>query len=104
MLVIETVFKIGTHINKQVTITETDEVFIEDKNQISGSRTIINDILLLWYNLRAILVYLECVCKVFQKYCVRFRLDKYDFLKDSIEYAIYGVTEDVNCPTQSNFI
>ena len=30
-------------------------------------------------------------------------MDKYDFLKDSIEYAIYGVTEDVNCPTQSKF-
>ena len=65
MLFIYTLRKIGYLINEQVTVTETGEVFIGDKNLISGSGKIIDDILLLWGNLRAILVYLECVCKVF---------------------------------------
>ena len=46
MLFIETLIKIGTLIIEQVTVTETDEFFIGDKNIISGSRTIIYDILL----------------------------------------------------------
>ena len=58
---IETLRKIGTLINEQVTAIETDEVFIGDKKLISGSRTIIYNILLLCINLRSILVYLECM-------------------------------------------
>ena len=46
MLFIETLRKIGTLINEQVKVTETDELFIGDKNLISVSRTILNDILL----------------------------------------------------------
>ena len=67
MLFIETLCKIVTLINKQVTVTETDELFIGDKEITSGIRTTINDILLLCSNLGSIMVYLECVCKVFQK-------------------------------------
>ena len=84
MLFIYTFRKIGTLINEQVTVIEIDEVFIEDKNPISGNRAIIDDILIFCSNLGAILVYLEFVCKFFQKYRVGFRLDKYDFLKESI--------------------
>ena len=54
-------------------------------------------------NLRAILFNFECVCKVFQKYCVVFWLDKCDFLKESIKYVGRDVTEDGNCPAQSKF-
>ena len=61
MIFIETLRKIGTLINEQVTVIETDEVFIGDKKLISGSRTIIYNILLLCINLRSILVYLECM-------------------------------------------
>ena len=58
MILRETLWKIGTLVNEQVTVTETYEFFIRDKNIISGRRTIINDILLLWSNLKAILVYI----------------------------------------------
>ena len=85
MLFIETLSKMVTLINEQVTVTEIDKVFIGDKNIISGIRTIIYDILLLCSNSRAILVYLECVWKVFQKYSVIFWLDKCDLLKERIE-------------------
>ena len=61
MLFIETLHKIETLINEQVTVTETDEVFTVDKKLILGSRTIIDDILLFHSKLRSILVYLECV-------------------------------------------
>ena len=37
MMFIDTIFKIVTLINKQVTVTETDEVFIADKKIISES-------------------------------------------------------------------
>ena len=47
MLFIYTLRKIGYLINEQVTVTETGEVFIGDKNLISGSGKIIDDILLL---------------------------------------------------------
>ena len=49
------------------------------------------------------MIYLECVCKVFQKYRVSFRLENFYFLKEGIEYVCHDVTEDVNCPAQSNF-
>ena len=47
MLFIETLRKIGNLINEQVKVTGTDEFFIGDKDIISGSRTIIYDILIL---------------------------------------------------------
>ena len=94
IIFIETLRKVGTLINEQVTVTDTDEVFIGYKKLISGSRTIIDDILLFYSNLGAILVYLECACKVFQKYHVSFRLDKCYFLKERIEYVGHDVAED----------
>ena len=72
IIFIETIRKIGTILNEQVKVMETDEVFIGDKRLIPGSRTTFDDILLLCINLQAILFYLEYVCKVFQKYRVRF--------------------------------
>ena len=46
MLFIETLRKIGILINEQVTVTETNEVYIRYKKTISGYRTIMDDILL----------------------------------------------------------
>ena len=66
ILFIETLRKIGTFVNEQVTVTETDEVFIGDKNIISGSRGTIDDILLLCTKLQSILVYFEYLCKLIQ--------------------------------------
>ena len=49
------------------------------------------------------MVNIECVCKVFQKYCVDFWLDKCEFLKSSIKYVGHDVTEYGNFPAQSKF-
>ena len=51
----------------------------------------------------AISIYLECICKVFRKYRVSFRLDKCDFLKPRVEYVGHDVTNDGNCPASSKF-
>ena len=50
ILFIENLRKIGTLINEKFTFTEKYEVFIVDEKIISGSRTIINDILLFFSN------------------------------------------------------
>ena len=66
MLFIEDLHKIGTLFSEQVTVMETDEFFIGDKNIISGSRGTIDDILLLCTKLQSILVYFEYLCKLIQ--------------------------------------
>ena len=50
-----------------------------------------------------IILYLECICIIFRKYRVRFRLDKCDFLKDQTEYVDHDITSDINFPAQSKF-
>ena len=48
-------------------------------------------------------MYLECICTVFRKFRVSFRLDKCDFLKPRVEYVGHDVTNDGKCPTFSKF-
>ena len=69
MVFIETLHKIETLVSEQVTVTEIYEVFIGDKNKISGIISIIDDILLFCSNLESILVYSECVYKSLKKVC-----------------------------------
>ena len=69
----------------------------------AGTKTIIDDILIWGVNLAAILIYLECVCQVFQKYRVSFRLDKCRFLMDRVEYVGHDLTSIGNCPASSKF-
>ena len=101
MLFIQLLHELKTIRNKPVVVTETDEIFIGTIKLVSGSRTIIGDILLFCINLDAILLCLECVWRVFQKYCVIIWLDKCDLLNDSIECVGHDVTDHVNCPAQS---
>jgi len=81
-----------------IRITDAIEIFLGEKKVVSGSRTIINDILLFCSNKARILIYLECVCKVFQKYCVSFRLDKCEFLKSGVEYVGVDLMRQGNTP------
>ena len=50
-----------------------------------------------------IIVYLECICTVFRKCRVSFRLDKRDFLKPRVEYVGNDVTSDGNCSASAKF-
>ena len=77
------------------------EVVIAGKNISSGTRVIIDEILLQCSNIDALFIYLECICKIFRKYRVSFRLDKCDFLKPRVEYVGHDVTNDGNYPASS---
>ena len=86
-----------------VSVTETDEIYLNKTKLVYGSSTINDDILPFCSNLHAILVYLECIYKVFLKYLVSFRLNKYDFLETWVEYVGHDFIKAGNCPAQSKF-
>ena len=87
---------INTLGNNADLVTEKDEIYLNKTNIVSFSRTIIDEIILFYRNLDSILIYLECVYKVFLKHRVRFRLNKCDFLKTRFEYVIHDVAKAVN--------
>ena len=86
-----------------IRVTDANEIFLGKKKIVSGSRTVIDDILLYCSNIKLILIYFECVCKVFQKYRVSFRLDKCEFLKSRVEYVGINLMRHGNTPAQSKF-
>ena len=79
------------------------EVFIGRKNIVTGTRIIIDDIVLWCSNVDALSIYFECICKIFRKYRVSFRLNKHNFLKPHVEYVGHDVTNDDNYPLSSKF-
>ena len=87
---------------KEVLVVD-DDIIIGGVKISARTKTIIDDILIWSSNLEAILIYLECVCKVFQKYRVSFRLDKCRFLMDRVEYVGHDLTSVGNCPAKSKF-
>ena len=50
----------------------------------------------LWY-------YFSCVARVFTKYRFSFKIGKYDFFKDRVEYIGHDLTANRNCPFRSKF-
>ena len=86
-----------------IIILENDEITVGGVTLFRGSRVIIDDILLWASNIAVIMLYFECVCEVFQKYRVSFRLDKCEFLKDRVEYVGHDLLSQGNCPAQSKF-
>ena len=97
-LFIEKLRELSSVGGKIVFISATMEIYIGNKTIVSGTKIIIDDILVC-----ALFVYLECICTVFRKYRVNFRLDKCDFLKLRVEYVGHDVTNDGNCPASSKF-
>ena len=53
---------------------------MDDVKLTSGIKSIIDDVFIWSNNVRDIVLYLECVCKIFQNYRVIIRLDKCWFL------------------------
>ena len=75
-----------------------------DSDQLhSGTKSIIDNIIIWSSNIRCILIHFECVCRVFQKYRVSFRQDKYHFLLDRVEYVGHDLLADGNYPVKSKF-
>ena len=65
---------INTFDNNTVPVTETENIYLNKTKLVSGRCTIIDDIFIFCSNLDVIIIYLECVCKVFLKYRVRSRI------------------------------
>ena len=86
-----------------IKVSVTNDVLIEDNLEHTGSKSIIDDILIWSTHIDTALVYLECVCKLFLKYRVSFRLDKCEFLKNRVEYVGHDLTPIGNCPAASKF-
>ena len=84
-----------------VCVKDSFEIFIGNQNITSGTKKIIDDILLYCRKRSLILLYLESICIIFRKYRFSFRLDNCEFLKDGTEYALHNITSDGNCPAQS---
>ena len=70
----------GTKVDGEKIRIVGSTITVGDLSLYSGTKSIIDDMLICSNNIPAILVYFECVCKVFQKYRVSFRLDKYKYL------------------------
>ena len=86
-----------------VPITDSFEIFVGNQKITSGTKKIIDDILIYCRNKFLILLHLECICMIFCKYRVINLLDKYEFLKDKTEHVGHDITSDGNCPAQSKF-
>ena len=78
-------------------------VHIDDVTLMSGTKSIIDDVLIWVNNVQVILLYLECAYTILQKYRAGFRLDKCWFLQSRVEFVRRDLTSDGNCPTQSKF-
>jgi len=86
-----------------VNVTDANEIFVGKSKIVSGSRTIINNIILFCSYKELILLYFEFVCIVFQKYRVSFRMDKCEFLMERVEYVGIDIMKQGNTPAQSKF-
>ena len=102
-LFILTILKINTHNSLPITLTANNDIMIGNNKLIWGSKTIIDDILL-WYEYKDFsMILFTCVCKVFEKYRISFRLDKCEFLKIQVEYVEHDILRKDKCPAQSTF-
>ena len=66
-----------------VRVTEANGIYLNGIKTFLGRKGIIDYILKWSTNLDLILIYFKCVCKVFKKYRVSFRLNKFEFLNDT---------------------
>ena len=90
-------------VDDKIITVEGTIIHLGDERLHYGSRSIIDDILLWSNNLTLTILYFRCVCMVFQKYRVSFKLKKCDFLKERTEYVGYDVLSSGNSPAQSKF-
>ena len=80
-----------------------EDIYLDNVKITSGTKSIIDDIIIWSNSVPVIMVYFESVCQVFQKYRVSFRLDKCRFLQDRVEYVGHDLTPLGNCPAKSKF-
>ena len=93
----------GVNLDDKIVSINGDTIFLDEYKLTSGTRSIIDNILIWSSNIPYMLLYLECVYRVFQTYRVSFRLDKCDFLKERAEFLGHELTANGNCPAANKF-
>ena len=72
----ETILRLNEYNEQPITLSCADEIMISSEVLVTGSRAIIDDTLL-WCLIKAfVIIYFRCVCQIFQKYRVSFKLSK----------------------------
>lgn len=102
-LFFETARGMNTIKGEVIEVLANDTILISDKRVVIGSKIIIDDILLYSTHQQLLLLYLDCICKTFQKFRCSFQLKKCEFLKERVEYVGHDLTSEGNCPAQSKF-
>ena len=75
----------------------------DNRMHISGSRTIIDDIIL-WSTARLlVLILFECVCRVFLKHRVSFNFKKCEFFAERFEYVGHDILPQGNTTAKSKY-
>lgn len=85
--------------------TERDKLAAErglDKSRL-GSCIIINDILLYGNNPHMLLDYFDCVCSVFDRHWLSFKLLQCKFFFNRLKFIGIDIGRDGNMPAQSKF-
>ena len=67
-----------------VSVKDSFDIIVGKQKITSGTKKIIDNILLYCSNKYLVLLYLECICIIFRKYIARFCLYKCEFIKDQI--------------------
>ena len=62
--------------NKSISVSADNIISVSGQHLIIGSKVIIDDILAFSNFMKFLLIYFECICKIFQKYHVSFQLKK----------------------------
>ena len=86
----------------KVTISGND-IMVDSVKINLGTKLIIDNVLIWSGSILVILIYFDCMCMVFQKYRVSFRLDKCRFLESRVEFVGHDLTSTGNCPAKAKF-
>ena len=103
LLFFEIIKQMDTIEGSTIEVLPNDDIIISGARIVIGSKIIIDDILLYSTHQALLLIYLDCICKIFQKYRCSFQLKKCEFLKERVEYVGHDLTSQGNCPAQSKF-
>ena len=95
--------KLTDYMGRKISKNQDGAIFVDGKRLTAGSRSIIDDILIWSSHKELVLMYFECVCRVFVKYRASFKLSKCFFLQERVEYVGHDILYDGTTTASSKF-